>query len=72
MKKAAILCYDWPTNNGGYNKSISSCIDQYKEIFDLTVIVFSDHYEKVDQTQFKIIHIPIKKRNQLRGGSRAN
>ena len=66
MKKAAILCYDWPTNNGGYNKSISSCIDQYKEIFDLTVIVFSDHYEKVDQTQFKIIHIPIKKRNQLR------
>lgn len=66
MKKAAILCYDWPSNNGGYNKSITSCINQYIETFDLTVFVFSDNYKKIDTNEYNIIHIPIKKRNQLR------
>ena len=58
-KRILVVCYDWPNNYGGYNKSILSCIEQYEKYFDLDILVFSSESEIKSKTRMLITFILI-------------
>jgi hypothetical protein len=70
-EKLLVLCYDWPNNKGGYNKSILSCIEQYALIYDVTTVIFSEDnfyskkYNNLDLS-FKPVHILIDAKKYIR------
>ena len=65
-KRILVLCYDWPNNFGGYNKSILSCIEQYEKYFEIDILVFSERVQNFKQDKnANYIHFQIKKKNYI-------
>lgn len=65
-KRILVICYDWPNNFGGYNKSILSCIEQYEKYFDLDILVFSERKQNFEQDKIaNYIHFQIKKKKYI-------
>lgn len=62
MKRAAVVCYDFPGHSGGYNKSIKSCINQYRKYFNVSVFVITDKARPKD-LDGNTFHIKIAKKS---------
>ena len=63
-KRILVICYDWPNNYGGYNKSILSCIEQYEKYFDLDILVFSERKRNHEQDKnANYFHFNIEKKD---------
>ena len=65
-KRILVICYDWPNNYGGYNKSILSCIEQYEKYYDLDILVFSERKRNYEQDKnANYFHFGIEKKRYI-------